>query len=137
MKEKTVCITLLSGEQVTLNVKRRIKYSDLSTIASAIRNDVFADGGYFPYMKDLGLVHYTMLYYAGYAFENADEMMELDAAGAFDSMYKAIDPEQLNQLNEIVCDMIDYQRSRSGLDAVCSIMLNELKKQKQVVETKE
>lgn len=137
MTEKTVKITLLTGEEITLNVKKRIKYSDLSVIATAIRNDVFADGGYFPYMKDLGLVHYTMLYYAGHTFENADDMMEMDAAGAFQPVYKAIDYDQLGQLRELVDDMIEYQRSRSGLDAVCTIMLNEMRAKKPAAETKE
>lgn len=134
---KTIEIKLNSGATVSLNVKRRIKYSDLSVIATAICNDVFADGGYFPYMKELGLVHYTMLYYAGYAFEDADEMMEIDAAGGLEKVYAAIDREQLQTLTEIVEDMIDYQRNRSGLDSLCTIVLNEMRAKKASEETKE
>lgn len=124
---KTVKIKLASGATETLNVKKRIKYSDLSVIATAIRNDVFADGGYFPYMKQVGLVHYTLLYYADYAFEDADEMMEVEASGGLAHVYKAIDQEQLQALSELVEDMVEYQRSRSGLDGLCTVLLNEMK----------
>lgn len=134
---KTVEIKLTSGEKITVNVSRRIKYSDLSVIATAICHDVFADGGYFPYMKKLGLTHYMMLYYTDYAFEDADEMMEIDAAGGLADVYKAIDREQLRTLTTLVEDMIDYQRKRSGLDSLCTMMLNEMRTKRPVEAAKE
>ena len=131
---KTVEIKLVSGNKVSVNVKKRIKYSDLSVIATAIRNDVFANDGYYPYMKNLGLVHYMMLYYADFAFEDADEMMELYAAGELNPVYKAIDMEQYQALCVLVDDMIDYQRNQSGMDTLCSLLIREMKKPKHVAE---
>lgn len=131
---KTVEIKLASGEKVSLTVQKRIKYSDLSVIATAIRNDVFSDGNYFPYMKELGLVHYVLLYYANYTFEDADEMMELNASNALDPVFKAIDTNQLQTLHELVEDMIDYQRGRSGLDGLCVALLNGMRVAKNTAE---
>lgn len=127
---KTVEIKIAPDVKVSLNVKERIKYGDLCTIATAIRNDVFPkEGGYFPYMKNLGLVHYVLLYYADYTFADADEMMELYACGALVPVFKIVDAKQLALLDNLVEDMVDYRRNQSGLDAVCDAMLREIKKQ--------
>lgn len=124
---RTVKITLTSGETIRLNVKRRIKYSDLSVISTAIRNDVFTSEGYFPYMKELGLVHYMLLYYADYTMEDADEMMELYASGQLVPVIRVIDQEQLASLRALVNDMLDYERNRSGMDDLCARLLREVK----------
>lgn len=125
---KSVKIKRAVGEALVLDVKSRIKYSDLSTIATAIHNDVFSDEGYCPYMKNLGLVYYVMRYYAGYTFEDADEMMELFASGALSVVYSVIDAQQLKLLEQLVDDMIDYTRGKTGLDQLCGMLLREMRK---------
>ena len=127
---KTVKITLGSGKKVRLSVKKRIKYSDLSVIATAIRNDVFDGDGYFPYMKQLGLVHYILLYYANCSLEDADEMMELYASGQLGPVFKAIDAKQLAELYAMVDDILEYTRSRSGMDSLCAMILQEVRAHK-------
>lgn len=124
---KTVRIKLATGEAVSVNVQKRIKYSDMSVIATAICDDVFKDGGYYPYMQELGFVHYVMIYYADYRFDDMDEMMELRASGALAPVFDAIDPEQLYGLRQLIKSMIDYRYNRTGLDEFCNILINEMR----------
>ena len=130
---KAVTWTRLDGTVVNSQVKKHIGYNDMAAIAIAICADVFKQGVYRPYMKELSLWHYVLLNYTDIVFEDMDEMMANIQRGSLQRrVISEIDPGELAWIREQAEDMIDYERNKGGMDRFGALLVGLLARSTQM-----
>lgn len=121
---KTISWRNLNGLVVEAKVKQHIGYNDMCAIAIAMRDGVFSQGGYRPYMQDITFWHNVILHYTDIQFENVDELMaNVRHNPAFNKVLDEIDEQELDWIRDQAQQMIDYERNKTGMDRLGALLV--------------
>lgn len=118
------------GTVVLVRIKSRIAYSDVAAIAIAVRNDVFRNGTYRPYMKEVGIWHYVLLNYTDLLIEDTNELMkEIEYGTLKRLLMRYINKKQFAQIRNFADELVNHECRVTGLDALCKLLITDIVKQ--------
>lgn len=121
---KTISWRNLNGLVTDSKVKQHLSYNDMCAIAIAVRDGVFAQGAYRPYMQDITFWHNVVLSYTDIQFENVDELMaNVRHNPAFQKVLDVIDERELDWIRDQTQQMIDYERNKTGMDRLGALLV--------------
>lgn len=112
----------LEGNEVVLNVKDHIPYSEVAAIIEMVVAQVVKDGRYTPWMEDIVLHSCILNSYVGLSFENNDELMENVAFTNLTSAYDLINNTQLKTITENIDKMVAHEEKKSGVDRLIDLL---------------
>ncbi len=125
MADKTNTFVWLNGdgEQITLEVKERVPFSELVAIVELTVSEVFKEGKYRPYMKDIMLISAMLESYVDLHFDDPDDMMEAIETTDLSDVFDLVDFKQIDKIRNYVDEMVAKELSKSNLDRLCEYAL--------------